>query len=86
MSIFGSLSSAISPDYFGDEFGLPLPKMVRNKEETTKSKPTELGNPGKAVVLKEAENGFRNCMRMAIAPGLDGLFCFETFVFSNLKQ
>ena len=99
MSIFGSLSSAISPDYFGDEFGLPLPQcsMVKNKVTTTQLKPKELGNPGVTkAFLKELKNGFINCMRMAeprefrlgtpaLTPIFDGLHCFETFVISNLK-
>ncbi|XVE49677.1 hypothetical protein DITRI_Ditri01bG0100400 [Diplodiscus trichospermus] len=96
MSIFGSLSRAISPDYFGDEFGLPLPRclMLKNHATTTQPKPTELGNPGVTnAALKELKNGFINCMRMAdsresrrgepaLAPILDG---FEAFVISNLK-
>ena len=99
MSIFGSLNSAISPDYFGDEFGLPLPQysMAKNKATTIQPKPTELGNPWVTkAFLKEIKNGFIHCMWMAepresrlgaptLAPIFDGLHCFETFVISNLK-
>ncbi|XVF01717.1 hypothetical protein REPUB_Repub04eG0112800 [Reevesia pubescens] len=97
MSIFGSLSSMISPDYFGDELGLPLPQCSMVKNKATITQPTALGNSGVTqVVLKEMKNGFINCMRIAesressreapgLAPFFDGLFCFEAFVFSNLK-
>ncbi|XP_022727185.1 mitochondrial intermembrane space import and assembly protein 40-like isoform X2 [Durio zibethinus] len=99
MSIFGSSSSAISPDYFGDEFGLPLPRclMVKNKATTIQPKSIGLGNPGVTkAVLNELKNGFIKCMQMAdsresrrgepaLAPIMDGLLCLETFVISNLK-
>ncbi|GMJ07513.1 hypothetical protein HRI_004420500 [Hibiscus trionum] len=99
MSIFGSSSSTITSDYFGDEFGLPLPQISTAKNNplvTTQLE--EIGNPvfSKAVI-KELKNGFINGIRIvenrgkpgrgepALAPILDGLFCFETFVISNVK-
>ncbi|KAK8599346.1 hypothetical protein V6N13_077273 [Hibiscus sabdariffa] len=76
MSIFGSLSNAISPDYFGDEFGLPLPSpppppppkssVLKNRASTTTTQATELGNPGVTkAVLKEGKNRFIGGMHTA---------------------
>ena len=95
MSIFGSSSSAICPDYFGDEFGLPLPQnsMVKNKATTTRQS-TELGGNSRVakVVLFDGKNIVSTnrlpmeqtreskCGAPTLAPNFDGLHCFETFV------
>ena len=67
------------------------------KSKAAPTQPTELDDSGfTKVVLNEMKNGLINCMRMAesresrrgepaLAPILDGLLCFETFVISNLK-
>ncbi|KAL4346492.1 hypothetical protein GQ457_17G023790 [Hibiscus cannabinus] len=75
MSIFGSLSNAVPPDYFGDEFGLPLPppppppksSVLKNRASTTTTtQETELGNPGVTkAVLREAKNRFIGGMHTA---------------------
>ncbi|KAK9007879.1 hypothetical protein V6N11_074794 [Hibiscus sabdariffa] len=94
MSISGSSSSGVTSDYFGDEFGLPLPQIPTEENKspvTTQLK--EVGTPGfSKEVIMELKKGFFNCIRMvenrgepALAPILDGLFCFETFVISNVK-
>ena len=97
MSIFDSLSNAITPDYFGDEFGVPLPQRSMVKSKATTTQATESDNSGfTKVVLNEMKKGFIICMRMAesresrrgamaLASIFDGLHCFETFVISNLK-
>ncbi|GMJ06397.1 hypothetical protein HRI_004308900 [Hibiscus trionum] len=75
MSIFGSLSNAIPPDYFGDEFGLPLPSsppppppqssVLKNRAATT-TQGTELGNQGVTkTVVKEEKNGLIGSMQVA---------------------
>ncbi|KAK8360141.1 hypothetical protein V6Z11_A04G144100, partial [Gossypium hirsutum] len=90
MSIFGSLSNAISPDYFGDEFGLPLPQY--SMSEKNKAAKTTINS--RQAIRKELKNGFVNRTKMAesrevrrgepaLAPMFDGLLCFETFVFTN---
>ncbi|XP_021285584.1 LOW QUALITY PROTEIN: uncharacterized protein LOC110417532 [Herrania umbratica] len=90
MSAFGSLSLAICPDYFGDEFGVPL-----SQSSMMKNQATELGNSGVTKALPdEKKNGSINGLQMAqtresrrrapaLAPIFDGLHCFETIVFSN---
>ncbi|KAH1040241.1 hypothetical protein J1N35_041984 [Gossypium stocksii] len=77
MSIFGSLSNPISPDYFGDEFGLPLPQYSTSEKNkaaktTMEIKPTiQLGNPpavttnSRQAIHKELKNGFVNRTKMA---------------------
>ncbi|OMO72183.1 hypothetical protein CCACVL1_17900 [Corchorus capsularis] len=64
MSIFGSLSRAICPDYFGDEFGLPLPQLqpqsstAKLKTKAT-SQATELGRPNlsRSLTVAAAKSG-----------------------------
>lgn len=92
MSILGSLNNAIPPDYFGDEFGLPLPPPPSSimKNGATTTQPSESGN----TALKDTNCGFISCMKMALAdnrgalayaPIFDGLYCFETLVSTDSK-
>ncbi|KAK8562643.1 hypothetical protein V6N13_018782 [Hibiscus sabdariffa] len=96
MSVFGSSNNAITSDNCGDEFGLPLPQTLTTKNNppaTTQLK--EVANPGfSKAVMNELKKGFSSCIRMVENRGeprhgeptiLDGLFCFETFVISNVK-
>ncbi|KAG8473977.1 hypothetical protein CXB51_033551 [Gossypium anomalum] len=95
MSIWGSFNNAIFPDYFGDEFGLPLPPPQSSimKNGATTTQPSELGNTGVTkAALKDTNNGFMSCLRMAdrkgalaYAPIFDGLYCFETLVSIDFK-
>ena len=97
MSIFGSLSKAITSNYFRDEFGLPLPQRSMVKSKATPTQPIELDDSWfTKVVFNEMKNGIIKCMRMAesreskhgamaLAPIFDGLLCFESFVISNFS-
>ncbi|KAK8561448.1 hypothetical protein V6N13_149371 [Hibiscus sabdariffa] len=101
MSIFGSLTSAIAPDYFGDEFGLPLPQkyttFVENKVATRAMQveasdrsgdPTVFGS--KQTTLKQRKDGIVGRIKfrggeLVSSPSFDGLLPFETFVIRNSK-
>ncbi|OMO62296.1 hypothetical protein COLO4_33151 [Corchorus olitorius] len=96
MSIFGSLSRAICPDYFGDEFGLPLPQ--RQPQTSTANLKTKATSQATESKPDRENNGFIKFLRMpktmeskpergtpALAPSFDGLHIFETIqlYFSN---
>lgn len=79
MSAFGTSSSAICGDYFGDEFGVPLPfpaskTSSNNVTEEVSNKKDGRNNSPIASANKEPH------VAPAFAPFLDGLHCFETLV------
>ncbi|KAK8564095.1 hypothetical protein V6N13_005690 [Hibiscus sabdariffa] len=75
MSIFGSLSSAIAPDYFGDEFGLSLPQkyttFVENKvatramqvEASDRSGDPTVSGSKQTTTLEQRKDGIVDCMK-----------------------
>ncbi|KAB2050771.1 hypothetical protein ES319_A12G010800v1 [Gossypium barbadense] len=90
MSIWGSFNNAIFPDYFGDEFGLPLPPPQSSimKNGATTTQPSELGNTGVTkAALKDTNNGRMADKKgaLAYAPIFDGLYCFETLVSTDFE-
>ncbi|KAK8562612.1 hypothetical protein V6N13_018808 [Hibiscus sabdariffa] len=84
MPTFDSSSSVITPDYFGDELGSP-PRTIQLRGVANQR--------FNKAVTEELKNGFINCIQMVENRGkprqgepiLDGLFCFETLVISNVK-
>ncbi|EEF46265.1 conserved hypothetical protein [Ricinus communis] len=89
MSIFGSLKFAIPPDYFGDEFGVPvMPPRIINKtdtlEKSNKTAELKTHDPKKGDTnnntSKTGSNKPQQPVSPAFAPFLDGLHIFETHV------
>ncbi|GMJ03394.1 hypothetical protein HRI_004008600 [Hibiscus trionum] len=93
MSIFGSLSSAITPDYFGDEFGLPLPRYstsVENKVAVQVKASDRSGGPAvpdsKRTTLEQPKDGIKfRGGELVSTPSFDGLLPFETLAIRNSK-
>ncbi|KAK3228176.1 hypothetical protein Dsin_008038 [Dipteronia sinensis] len=85
MSVFGSsTTSAICADYFGDEFGLPLPPpqiTKNNKTVVSKSTTTLLQNP--VDNQSNSSNTKPRRVALAFAPNFDGLDFFETLVLRS---
>ncbi|KAK7857923.1 hypothetical protein CFP56_015306 [Quercus suber] len=93
MSVFGSSHKAICADYFGDEFGLPLP-LITKMENKAVPKAIEAADSAAIEALSDNKSGTNNSIKqlakepqgpqrvtLAFAPALDGLDCFETLVF-----
>lgn len=77
MSIFSSSTkSSICPDYFGDEFGVPLPATTQQKT-VTKSDTTETKDNAPVAAVKPQRSS------LAFALNFDGLDFFETVVKSS---
>lgn len=83
MSVFGSLISSICSDYFGDEFGVPLPPIKRTMIHDYKAKAAASKEP----MSKNGGNtspksllGKPPLVALAFAPKFDGLGFYETLV------
>ncbi|KAK2664399.1 hypothetical protein Ddye_002973 [Dipteronia dyeriana] len=87
MSVFGSsTTSAICADYFGDEFGLPLPPppppITKNNRTVVSKSTTTLLQNNRADNQSNSSNTDTKPRRVALAfaPNFDGLDFFETLV------
>ncbi|KAJ0049621.1 hypothetical protein Pint_14797 [Pistacia integerrima] len=89
MSVFGSSISAICSDYFGDEFGLPLPRIKRTTINDDKpeaagfSNSTKLQEPMNKTSSNTSPKSLQGTpphVALAFAPNLDGLGFYETLV------
>ncbi|TXG50770.1 hypothetical protein EZV62_023294 [Acer yangbiense] len=87
MSVFGSsTTSAICADYFGDEFGLPLPPppppiIKNNITVVSKSTTTFLQNP--ADNQSNSANTKPRRVALAFAPNFDGSDFFKTLLLHS---
>ncbi|KAK2664400.1 hypothetical protein Ddye_002974 [Dipteronia dyeriana] len=100
MSIFGSTSttSTICADYFGDEFGMPLPPLTINNNAATSNQALAIPKSTTILQINTSKNKNniinrspttvpvpkpRQAVALAFAPNLDGLDFFETLVHSS---
>ncbi|KAL7176801.1 hypothetical protein ACSBR2_030197 [Camellia fascicularis] len=82
MAAFGPSVETICADYFGDEFGVPLPlvpaKKMNNKG-AAKAKPEQVQH-STVTDTKKNEDGRRKQV-LRFTPAFDGFQPFETLVF-----
>lgn len=94
MSVFSDKSGggAICGDYFGDEYGVPLPPPPPNSLIVNKGKvATKAKDQSNSATTKpQAQLTNKNSVGskqhaapalLAFSPALDGLHCFETILF-----
>lgn len=78
-SVFETFDGAICADFFGDDFGIPLPPTIKTEKEKAAAKAAHNAEKSTSDPPKPLLGGTKFVSKTpSFLPALDGLHCFET--------
>ena len=78
-SVFEAFGGAICADFFGDDFGIPLPPTIKTENEKAAAKAANNAEKSTSDPPKPLLGGTKFVSKTPLfLPALDGLHCFET--------